>query len=251
MSIMPSMPMFTTPLRSEIRPPSAPHSSGVANRSIAAISADHVTTSSRWPVPDWVAANAPAPPIRPAAIAPQPRRFSPWVTATAPSVTAISPSAIEGTGVRRRIGGSAMNHASTPSAIPVQATGRAGTARVPSAVATAVLTSGLRPSPARHQPSTAPQDRDHEHVGRDEQDDEALDDRREVRGQRGLEDRRVEVALRRAAQQRAEEQRREQRADGRVAPEQRDGDPEEADLRDRDVVRRDAELPAEDVHRAG
>src|SRR3954453_14503699 len=249
MSIMPSMPMFTTPLRSEIRPPSAPHSSGVANRSIPAISADQVTTSSRWPVPDWGAANAPAPPIRPAAIAPQPRGFSPWVTATAPSVTAISPSAIEGTGVRRRIGGSAMNHASTPSAIPVKPTGPVGTARVPSAVATAVLTSGLRPSPARHQPSTAPQDRDHEHVGRDEQDDEALDDRREVRGQGGLEDRGVgvagrvgarprgararrggkgrggEVAVGGPARQPAEEQRREQRADGRVAPEQRAGDP--------------------------
>src|SRR3954452_20086877 len=58
MSIMPSMPMFTTPLRSEMRPPSAPQSSGVANRSIAAISADHVTTSSRWPVPDRVAGAA-------------------------------------------------------------------------------------------------------------------------------------------------------------------------------------------------
>ena len=52
------------------------------------------------------------------------------------------------------------------------------------------------------------------------------------------------------AQQRAEQQRRDGRAAGGVAPEQRDGDPEEADLRDLDVVGGDPELPAEHVQRA-
>ena len=54
-SIIPSRPMFTTPLRSEKRPPIAAKVSGVAFTSIAAISADHTTTSSRLPRPACVA----------------------------------------------------------------------------------------------------------------------------------------------------------------------------------------------------
>ena len=41
--------MLTTPLRSENRPPIAANVSGVANRSVAANSADHVITTSRFP----------------------------------------------------------------------------------------------------------------------------------------------------------------------------------------------------------
>ena len=61
----------------------------------------------------------------------------------------------------------------------------------------------------------------------------------------------IEVAGRRAVDEAREEQRREPDADGRVAPEQRDRDPDEGDRARRDVARRDVELPAEDVERSG
>jgi hypothetical protein len=54
-SIIPSRPMLTTPDRSEMTPPSAPNVSGVAKRSAAATSADHTTTRSRFPTPDFTA----------------------------------------------------------------------------------------------------------------------------------------------------------------------------------------------------
>ena len=49
----------------------------------------------------------------------------------------------------------------------------------------------LAPAHARHQP-------EHDHVGADEEDDETLDQQRQVRGELGLEDLRVEVPRRRA-----------------------------------------------------
>nr|WP_228431015.1 hypothetical protein [Baekduia soli] len=93
-------------------------------------------------------------------------------------------------------------------------------------------------------------DDDDEQVGRDEEHDQALDDRRQVLGQLGLEDRRVQVAHRRAVDQRAEQQRRQARADRRVASQQCHRDAQEADLRRLDVVRGQVELPAQDVERA-
>ena len=59
-----------TPLRSDTMPPSAAKASGVAKRSMAAISADQTKTSSRLLSPDFVATTAPTAPITPAAIAP-------------------------------------------------------------------------------------------------------------------------------------------------------------------------------------
>ena len=71
-SIMPSRPMLITPLRSDTMPPSAANSSGVAKRSIEAISADHVKTSRRFASPDFVAATAPTIATAPRMIAPNP-----------------------------------------------------------------------------------------------------------------------------------------------------------------------------------
>ena len=119
-SIMPSRPMLTTPARSLITPPSAPNTSGVAKRSIAAASADQTTTRSRFPSPDCVAATAPIPPITPAATAPQPRRAWPSRTVHTPSPTAISASTTDGAGERTSSGGSATHQATTPSATPPQ-----------------------------------------------------------------------------------------------------------------------------------
>ncbi len=47
--------MFTTPLRSENMPPRAAKISGVAKRSMEAVSADHTTTDSRLDTLDSVA----------------------------------------------------------------------------------------------------------------------------------------------------------------------------------------------------
>ena len=54
-----------TPLRSEKMPPTAANTSGVANRNIAANSADHTNTASRLASPDFVATTAPIPPDHP------------------------------------------------------------------------------------------------------------------------------------------------------------------------------------------
>ena len=131
--------MFTTPERSETMPPNAPNTSGVANRSIAAASADHTTTASRLPSPDFVDATAPIPPSTPATTAPQPSRRSPSRTVHSPSATAATAITIEGAGVRTSSGGSASHQAKTPSATPLQP---AHTARL------AVPRSRRRPSAA-------------------------------------------------------------------------------------------------------
>src|SRR5205823_3626347 len=72
-SIIPSRPMFTTPLRSEKMPPMAPNRSGVARPKVCAISVAS-NTASRFPVPDRVATMPSPIPRRPAATAPQPSR---------------------------------------------------------------------------------------------------------------------------------------------------------------------------------
>ena len=70
-SIMPSRPMLMTPLRSDRMPPIAANTSGVAKRSIAAISADHTNTRSRLASPELRRDDGAAiPPSTPATIAP-------------------------------------------------------------------------------------------------------------------------------------------------------------------------------------
>ena len=59
-----------TPLRSDMIPPSAPNSSGVAKRSVAANSADHMNTFSRLASPDLVADDGADRPTTPATTAP-------------------------------------------------------------------------------------------------------------------------------------------------------------------------------------
>ena len=54
-SIIPSSPMFTTPERSLNMPPIAANVSGVAQRSVAARSADQTTTLSRFVALETVA----------------------------------------------------------------------------------------------------------------------------------------------------------------------------------------------------
>jgi hypothetical protein len=66
-----------TPLRSDRMPPIAAKISGVAKRSIAAISADHTNTRSRFPSPDLVATTAPIAPITHTTTPSQPTRRSP------------------------------------------------------------------------------------------------------------------------------------------------------------------------------
>jgi hypothetical protein len=112
-----------------------------------------------------------------------------------------------------------------------------------------------RPSrrlPSGLEPLALVPDGEDQQVGADEEHDQALDDLRQVAREVGPENVSVQVPRRRAGEQRAEEQRGEQDSDRRVPAEERDGDPDEDDVRRRpDVVLRDPELPAEDVDGAG
>ena len=93
-------------------------------------------------------------------------------------------------------------------------------------------------------------DVEHDQVGADEQQHERLDHQRQVARELGRELAELDVARRRPVEQRPEQHRRQADADRGVAPEQRDGDPDEADLRGLDVERPEPVLPAEDVDRA-
>src|SRR5215207_10135837 len=197
-SIMPSRPMLMTPLRSDTMPPSAANSSGVAKRSIEPISADQVNTSRRLLWPDFVAATAPTAASTPPTTAPHPSRRSSDV-AYRPSATAATASTMDGTGLRTSAGGTAMNAAITAQATPAQP------ARLRGVMSRIRLLHRLRPSSQQQQRAAPAQDPQRDHVGRHDQDDEALDHQRQVRRQRRVEDRRVEVALRRAALQGAEQ----------------------------------------------
>ena len=66
--------MFTTPLRSEMMPPSAAKISGVANVSPEAITADHVNTSRTFAAVWFVIASASGIAISPAPIVAPPSR---------------------------------------------------------------------------------------------------------------------------------------------------------------------------------
>ena len=87
-------------------------------------------------------------------------------------------------------------------------------------------------------PRTRADEPEHHEVHADEQDHEALDQQREVRRELWLEDARVQVAGGRPGEERAEQERGEAGPDRRVAAEERDGDPDEPDLRGLDVARR-------------
>ena len=105
-----------------------------------------------------------------------------------------------------------------------------------------VVIAVMRPAPAAPEPGERAAE-----VEADEEDDEALDDRRQVAGELRAEDRRVELPARGAVDQRAEEQRCEADADRGVAAEQGGGEADEADLARVDVALADAVLPAGDV----
>src|SRR5206468_9292002 len=90
-SIIPSRPMFTTPLRSLIIPPTAAYASGVAQTSVEPISDPHVTTECRLPLDERVASTPRPMPTTPTAIAPQPSRPTPRDTAQTPHAAARRP----------------------------------------------------------------------------------------------------------------------------------------------------------------
>ena len=105
-------------------------------------------------------------------------------------------------------------------------------------------------APPHPQAPPAVPDVEDQDVGADEQHDQPLDHVREVAGELRLDHVRLQ-AVRRAEQERAEEQRGETGADGGVAPEQRDCDAEEADVRHRDVGHAEVVEVAEHVEAAG
>ncbi len=127
---MPSSAMFTTPERSEMIPPSAAKSSGVANVSPDAISADQVKTSVTFAVVWFVIASASGIAIKPRkTAAPPSRRCLRSQQDPTPASAAITPSTIDGTVVRARIGGSGRIQAiaaSTTAAIPMRLVVTAG-----------------------------------------------------------------------------------------------------------------------------
>ena len=116
MSIMPSSPMFTTPLRSENIPPSAAKRSGVVKTSVSEMRVDHVMTSERCPALARVTETPPSIPIRPLVIASQPGRRAPSCTAQAPAATPRPPTT-SGTAIERDVTGGSVTHSATmPSA---------------------------------------------------------------------------------------------------------------------------------------
>ena len=120
-SIMPSRPMFTTPLRSENMPPMAAKMSGVANASPSEISVDQVMTSLRLDALAWTA-NTPATiASAPLATAPQPTRRSPRVIAATPSSAEIAPRMSGAAMVSSVRGGSVSQSATGASAMPSMA----------------------------------------------------------------------------------------------------------------------------------
>ena len=143
--------------------------------------------------------------------------------------------------------GSASSRPTRPTTIPRIATPRAPRGMRSSAVTPMSAPRSCRRRLARCRRRARPPCVHQQELGADEEDDQALDDDREVAGELGREHARVERARRRADLEPAEEQRRERDADRGVPAEQRDGDADEADLAHGDVVRDDVELPPEHV----
>ena len=170
------------------------------------------TPSRGWPRPTSWRRPRRSPPTTPAMIAPRPSRASPARVVATPAATAARASSSDGSGVRTSSGGSVMYQAIAPSATPAQPS-----CLVLSPVRDAAKVAPVTRRPSRHEPAGPAQHRQHQHVGAHDEHDEALDDRGQVRGQLGLEDRRIEVALRGPAEQPAEQQRGRHRPDRRVA----------------------------------
>ena len=112
-SIIPSRPMFTTPLRSENMPPMAAKMSGVANASAERDQRRpgddlfEVATRSTW------TANTPATiASAPLATAPQPTRRSPRVIAATPSSAEIAPR-MSGAAIVSRVRGGSVSQSAT------------------------------------------------------------------------------------------------------------------------------------------
>src|SRR5262245_18645889 len=252
-SIIPSRPMFTTPERSEKMPPSAAKVSGVAKTSIDAIRLA-VKTVFRLPTLDCIARSESPQPTIPAAIAPQPTRPPPRVTATMPHSTATIPSRIGHCGERAVIGGIARMKATTPMTIPTVPTVEELVSRERAAVPTYVLIGlplerfvegsgvdrlesssqarrvasscralrggggGLTPAPLEL-PPRVPHGQD-QHVCPDEEHDEPLDHLGQMAREARVDRARLQ-AVRRAVEQGAEQEAGQSDADGRVPPEQR------------------------------
>ena len=124
-SIIPSSPMFTTPLRSEKMPPIAAKASGVAYRSIAAVSADQTITWSRWPSLERVARRPSPIPRTLITIANQAsRRALPRISTLMPQVIPNNPITGGIHSVRTLSGGSATQNAISPKAMPIHASTR-------------------------------------------------------------------------------------------------------------------------------
>src|SRR5581483_3221384 len=155
-----------------------------------------------------------------------------------PAAIARMPTTTGSTVVRVCSGGSANQNANRPSTIPT----------IPTVLAPAIPFDAGRATVAvtRTASAAAVPDGEPAEVQADEEHDEPLDDRRQVAGELGREDRRVEPAPGRAVGQAAAEQRAETDADCGVPSEERRCEAEEADLRDLDVARTDLILPAED-----
>ena len=115
---MPSSPTLITPLDSQITPPSAANSSGVAYRSVAATSADQVNTDSSVATDEFAEATAPATANRATTIASDPSLRSPPAIDQAPAQTASMASTIDGAIPRTSIGGIVITHASAARTTP-------------------------------------------------------------------------------------------------------------------------------------
>ena len=248
-SIMPSSPMFTTPLRSEIMPPSAANSSGVAKRSIAAISADQVKTDSSVAADEFADAAAPrdreqGDDDRPAselalAAGDRPR---PGARRRARRARSTAPAANLDRRDRDHPGDRGEDDARDADLLRRHGARAASTAIAPTlTTAPPWARAGLlgRPASERHAAICRQPFSSRSVITSVETSSTMSPSIMNVRycDQRRI-DAQVDVAIRGAGQERAEQQRRGDRADRGVAAEQRHRDPEEADLRGLDVVAR-------------
>src|SRR5579862_3308056 len=126
---MPSSLMLITPLDSEITPLSAANTSGVAYRSVAATSADHVNTDSSVDVDEFADATAPPTATTATRIASIPIFRSPPATDHVPASRAAAASTIDGTMPRTSNGGIVITHATAPRITPAMPTCFGDTAR--------------------------------------------------------------------------------------------------------------------------
>ena len=245
--------MFTTPARSEKMPPIAAKASGVAKRSVAASRPAGKTGSSESALGALEPERQPrrAIPRRPPTTSLRcPRDDRPDAGGKASRM----PDGDRDADRLRRSTAAARARPREPEAIPTIA----DRACVSGAGARHVRRLGVERSGALLQRARGRRaggahvpDGDDQQLGAHEEDDRAPGSSstgcRRARG----EDVRVELAARGAHVQSGEEQRGEEDADGLVAPEQRDGDADEADGAAVEVVRRRSGTSSRAVDRAG